>query len=110
LRTPRNIFETARAGNKEVIEQLARGQGFRIERIVSRGHSSPEGFWYDQDESEFVVLLSGSAAIRFESTDELVEMKPGDSMEIPAHVRHRVEWTDPDQASVWLAAFYSGSR
>ena len=102
----RNIFEPCPPGNEETVEQLVSGQGFRIEKIVSRGHSSPAGFWFDQPESEFVVLLSGSAKIRFESTDELVEMKPGDSMEIPAHVRHRVEWTDPDRESVWLAAFY----
>ncbi len=88
----------------ELIETLVSAPQVRIERIVSRGHASPEGFWYDQDEHEFVVLLKGAARLRFE--DESVEMQPGDWISIPAHRRHRVEWTTPDEPTIWLAVFY----
>lgn len=90
---------------EELIETLARSANVRIERIVSHGHVSPPGFWYDQSESEFVVLLQGAARLRFE--DSVVEMTPGSFVDIPAHKRHRVEWTDPEQVTVWLAVFYS---
>ena len=88
----------------ELVEVLARGDGVRIERIVSRGHVSPEGFWYNQDESEWVVLLQGAARLRFE--DREVELGPGDYLHIPAHRRHRVEWTSPDEPTVWLAVHF----
>ena len=64
----------------------------RIERIVSTGQASPPGFWYDQPDDEFVVLLTGAARLRFEDGDVTIDMKPGDWVEIPAHVRHRVEF------------------
>lgn len=89
----------------EFVEVLLAAPGVRIERIISRGHASPEGFWYDQDQDEFVVLLKGAARLRFE--DESVEMRPGDWINIPAHRRHRVEWTTPDEPTIWLAVYYS---
>jgi cupin 2 domain-containing protein len=88
----------------ESVETLITASATRIERIVSRGHASPEGYWYDQEQSEFVVLLKGAARLRFD--DEMVEMKAGDSINIPAHRRHRVEWTTPDEPTIWLAIFY----
>jgi cupin 2 domain-containing protein len=91
---------------KELVEVLASAPGVRIERIVSQGHHSPDGFWYDQDENEFVVLLSGAARLLFEGEAKPVEMKPGSCMYIAAHQRHRVEWTDPSEKTVWLAVFY----
>ena len=90
---------------EEQIETLVRSGSVRIERIVSRGHASPEDFWYDQDENEWVVVLTGTARLRFEN--ESVEMKPGDWLEIPAHKKHRVEWTTPDEPTVWLAVYYA---
>lgn len=90
----------------EVIEELVSGDSVRIERIVSCGCSSPEGFWYDQEENEWVMVLKGSAALRFEGEDELVVLRTGNWLNIPSHVRHRVEWTDPVQKTVWLAVFY----
>ena len=75
---------------EEFIETICSGGRFRIERIVSRGHSSPEGFWYDQAEDEWVVLLSGRARLSFEA-GESVELSPGDYLDIPAHCRHRVD-------------------
>jgi cupin 2 domain-containing protein len=79
------------------------GRDVRIERIVSSGRSSPPGFWYDQPDDEFVVLLSGSGVLRFEDGNQIVPLLPGDWIEIPAHVRHRVESTESDPPTVWLA-------
>jgi cupin 2 domain-containing protein len=77
----------------------------RIERIVSHGHSSPPDFWYDQQQAEWVVVLKGAARIEF--ADRMVEMRSGDFVAIPAHTRHRVDWTTPDQPTIWLAVHYS---
>lgn len=89
---------------EELFETILSKPKVRIERIISQGQSSPEGFWYDQDQSEFVVLLQGAARLRFE--DEEIEMKPGSFIDIPAHKRHRVEWTSPDEQTIWLAVHY----
>lgn len=91
---------------EELIEKLAGNARVRIERIVSHGHASPEGFWYDQGEHEFVILLSGAARLRFDPSGEEVQLRPGDWLEIPAGRRHRVEWTEPGRDSVWLAVHY----
>ena len=105
--TPRNIFEgVAKTLDAESIEELIKADGVRVERIVSHGHASPPGFWYDQREREWVMLLSGRARLRFEDRNGTVELQPGDWVNIPAHAKHRVEWTDPDVDSVWLAIFY----
>jgi cupin 2 domain-containing protein len=90
----------------EFVERIAYQKGVRIERIVSRGHCSAAGFWYDQAETEWVLLVQGSARIRFEATDEVIEMGPGDHITIPPRARHRVEWTLPDSETIWLAVFY----
>jgi cupin 2 domain-containing protein len=87
----------------ELVEVLVEQAGVRIERIVSTGQASPPGFWYDQPDDEFVVLLSGAAILCFEEGDSRLPMAPGDWVEIPAHVRHRVEQTDPERPTVWLA-------
>jgi cupin 2 domain-containing protein len=88
---------------EELVDVLLERQGVRIERIVSTGQASPAGFWFDQPDDEFVVLLSGSAVLRFADGDRQMPMQPGDWIEIPAHMRHRVEQTDPEQPTVWLA-------
>jgi cupin 2 domain-containing protein len=77
----------------------------RIERIVSHGQASPERFWYDQDEAEFVLVLEGSARLAF-ADGEVMSLEPGNWIEIAPHRRHRVEWTNPDRPTVWLAVFY----
>lgn len=89
---------------EELVEALARWPGGRIERIVSRGHVTPEGDWYDQDEDEFVLLVSGAARLALED-GESIKLAPGDWLELPAHLRHRVEWTPLDRDTVWLAVF-----
>ena len=89
----------------EIVERLAGGAAVRIERIVSHGEASPDGFWYDQDEAEFALVLSGAARLRF-ADGEIRALGPGDWVEIAPHRRHRVDWTDPGQPTVWLAVFY----
>ena len=90
----------------ELVTTLLDAANVRIERIVSHGHASPEGFWYDQDQHEWVVLLRGAARLRFEDDEQTVEMKSGDFINLPAHKKHRVEWTTPDEPTVWLAVHY----
>ena len=92
----------------ELVTTLLDTGDVRIERIVSHGHASSPGFWYDQDEHEWVIVLTGAARLRFEGDDQLFEMNPGDSVNISAHKKHRVEWTTPDGPTVWLAVFYGG--
>ena len=94
----------ARAG--ELLTDLLSRPGLRIERIVSTGQASPEGFWYDQEWAEWVVLLSGAAEVRFADEPAPRRLVAGDWLHIEAHHRHRVEWTDPAQPSVWLAVHY----
>jgi len=91
---------------KELVNTLAEGKNFRLERIVSKGYSSPKGFWYDQDENEFVLLLKGEAEVLFEDDAKPVRLAEGDYINIPAHKKHRVEWTEPEIETVWLALFY----
>jgi len=101
---PANVFaDIPGALPDELIEVLAASDKVRIERIVSMGHVSPGGFWYDQESDEWVLLLRGAARLLFEGDDRPVAMKPGDHLLIPARKRHRVEWTDPERPTIWLA-------
>ena len=92
--------------NEELFEELLGNGSFKLERIVSRGHSTPAGEWYDQVKNEWVILLKGSAGLLIEGEEETINLKPGDYFHLPAHLRHRVEWTDPDGETVWLAIHY----
>ncbi|MEZ6073266.1 MAG: cupin domain-containing protein [Pirellulales bacterium] len=92
--------------DEEVFETLLEGGRFRVERIVSHGQASPADFWYDQDNAEWVVLLSGAARLVFADEPQPLELRPGDAVNIAAHRRHRVEWTAPDEPTVWLAIHY----
>ena len=89
---------------EELLTPLLNTPPVRIERIVSKGHASPEGFWYEQPMHEWAVVLKGAARLEFE--DRVVEMGAGDSINIPARQKHRVAWTTPDEPTVWLAVFY----
>jgi len=82
--------------------------GVRLVRIVSTGQASPEGEWYDQPDWEWVALLKGAAGLRIEGEAEVRALAPGDFVHIPAHTRHRVEWTAADEPTVWLALHYEG--
>ncbi|HJU19070.1 MAG TPA: cupin [Stellaceae bacterium] len=98
------------ARQAEIAETLLARPGLRIERIVSLGQASPPGFWYDQHEGEWILLLAGAASLRFADEAAPRLLRPGDCLDIAPHRRHRVEWTDPGTATVWLAVFYlSGS-
>lgn len=103
----RNLFaDLPDALPEELVETLAENGQVRIERIVSTGHVSPEGYWYDQDECEWILVLQGAARIQFADRPEPVTMGRGDFVNIEAHRRHRVAWTTPEEPTVWLAVFY----
>ena len=91
----------------EHFETLLARPGLRIERIVSTGQASPPDFWYDQPEGEWVIVLQGAARLRFADENEARTLQAGDFIDIAPHRRHRVDWTDPTQTTVWLAVFYS---
>jgi len=90
---------------EELFQTLARSEAVHIERIVSRGHATAPGEWYDQERREFVLLLQGGARLEFADGRE-VNLAPGDWLDVPAHDRHRVTWTDPGQDTIWLAVHY----
>jgi cupin 2 domain-containing protein len=101
-----NIFESIPSNlDDEFTELLLQNEGVSIERIVSRGHASPDSGWYDQERNEWVLLLKGAAIIAFENGDEIT-LASGDHINIPAHRKHRVKWTDPETETFWLAVFY----
>ena len=93
--------------SEEAFAELMRYPGVRIERIVSTGQCSPPDFWYDQAEGEWVLVLRGAARLRFADEPKARRLGPGDFVDIAPHRRHRVEWTTPDEATVWLAVFYA---
>ena len=90
----------------EILENILQTDQFKIERIISRGHSTADGKWYDQDKNEWVMVLKGSAGLLFEGNDKAVIMRTGDYINIPAHRKHRVEWTEPEEETIWLAIYY----
>lgn len=89
----------------ELIQTLLTAADVHIERIVSHGHATPTDFWFDQDQAEWVVVLAGAARLRFEAGDP-IEMLAGDFVNIPPHAKHRVDWTTPDEPTIWLAMHY----
>ena len=101
----RSLFDEIPADlPEELFSVLAENGPVKIERIVSNGHASPEGFWYDQEQNEWVLLVSGSAVLTV--GDEQVELNVGDHLLIPAHQRHRVESTSATEKTIWIAVFY----
>ena len=104
-----NLFaDIGPAGADETFATLAERPGAAIERIVSTGQASPEGFWFDQDWTEWVVVLAGEAGLRIEGEAAPRTLRPGDWLELPAGLRHRVEWTATDRPTVWLAVHWKG--
>lgn len=95
---------------EELIQILAESGNVRIERIVSDGHTTPQGEWYDQKWDEWVLLVSGGATLLFDGNAAPTTLKPGDHVLIPAHCRHRVEQTDTDKKTVWVAVHFDGSQ
>ena len=99
-----NLFADLPAVMKdESVQEILSRPNLKIERIVSRGHCSPEGFWYDQEGDEWVLLVQGKAGLEFEGDADNIELMPGDHLLIPAHCRHRVAWTSESEDTIWLA-------
>lgn len=86
----------------ELAEPLTEGAGVLIERIVSCGQTSPPDFWYDQDRDEWVALLQGEAALAY-ADGRRITLAAGDWLLIPAHEKHRVEYTSTMPPCIWLA-------
>lgn len=102
-----NIFDNInRDAPDEIFETILQTENVRIERIVSTGQNSPDDFWYDQDENEWILILQGRAALRFKDESEDRVLEVGDYVHIAAQVRHRVIWTSADEPTIWLAVFY----
>ena len=105
--SPGNLFADIPSSlPTEIFQTLQSGRDLHIERIVSQGQASPEGFWYDQPRHEWVLVLRGAARLCFEG-QQPIELSAGSFLNIPAHQKHRVDWTDPMQPTVWLAVHYA---
>ena len=107
---PGNIFlKIPDLVKDEIFESLLKTDHLELERIISSGQATPPGQWYEQSTDEWVILLKGRAGLLFEGQKEVMVLHPGDYVHILAHQRHRVEWTDGEQKTVWLALHYLGS-
>jgi len=101
-----NIFKNIPSNlDNEIFEDIQKSSNIRIERIISKGQSSPDSGWYDQIENEWLIVLQGSGIILFEGGKEKM-LNKGDYINIPAHIKHKVKWTDPEEITLWLAIFY----
>lgn len=101
-----NIFDDIPKNIKsEIFETLIDNDDVQIERIISKGHKSPESGWYNQDKNEWLIVLTGEAILSFADKSSL-KLKAGDFINIPAHKKHKVEWTNPDTETIWLAVHY----
>ena len=94
---------------KETFDTLLCNNSVKIERIISKGHTSPESGWYDQEQHEWVLLIQGTAIITYDDGKE-VNLSKGDYLNIPAHIKHKVSWTDPSCETIWLAVFYGENK
>lgn len=100
-----NIFSNIPTNlDDELFEDIINKESFKLQRIISQGHTTPEGEWYDQDEDEWVMLVSGEAVLSFFDNED-VHLKAGDYINIRAHKKHRVSWTKPDAKTIWLALY-----
>ena len=101
-----NLFQSIPENlDEEIFEQLIESKNIKIERIISKGHTSPKTGWYDQAQDEWVIVLKGQAVISFDQTKDKT-LKVGDYLNIPAHTKHKVKWTDPSVETIWLAIHY----
>lgn len=102
-----NLFATIpRQLPHELTDRLLATEHLTLARIVSRGHRTPPGEWYDQDRDEWVLLVEGSALLRIDGAPDPIALQPGDHLLLRAHLRHRVEWTPPDRDTVWIALHF----
>ncbi len=91
---------------EELITTLLEKPGIRVERILSQGHSSAPGFWYQQEENEWLLLVQGQAGLRFEKEKQDRQLTAGDTLFINTGVRHRVTWTSEQPPCIWICLFY----
>ena len=100
-----NIFEQIIVDkSEEIFFEIFKNESIKVEKIVSNGQKSPENFWYEQEKSEFILLLEGFAILEFENRE--VELKKGDCINIKAKQKHRVKFTSLDEPTIWFAVFY----
>ena len=105
----KNLFASLPADlENEHFDELLQTKNIRIERIVSKGHISPETGWYDQEEHEWVLVLEGAGTLLFAEDNRQVTLRKGDYLYIPAHTKHKVIWMEPEALTVWLAVHYDG--
>jgi len=104
-----NLFAdvSAASAGEEALSEIFAQPGLKIERIISLGQACPPEFWYDQAWNEWVIVLKGSATLQFEDEAATRALREGDYVFIPAGKRHRVEWTDPQRPTVWLAVHFN---
>ena len=101
-----NIFKLIpKKMDDEAFESLIKTHDLTIERIISKGHTSPASGWYCQNHHEWVIVLQGAATIALEN-NEKINMAKGDYLNISAHTKHKVTWTHPDIETIWLAIHY----
>lgn len=106
-----NIFSKLPAvKDREIFQTLARGKGFKIERIVSKGQATPKGKWLCSKADEWVTLLQGEAQLLFKGARAPLDLSVGDTVFICANAGHRVTWTHPRQKTVWLAVHIMRER
>lgn len=104
----KNIFKNLPDSSKgEIFQDIIDNHNFKLESIVSSGQATPDGEWYDQPNDEWVLLLQGSGVLIFEDESESCRMNPGDHILISAHKKHRVEETDKNGKSIWIALHFN---
>ena len=94
---------------EESTRVLASAETWRLLLIASNGYLSPHDEWMDQSDHEWVLVLRGSACVALQNPDRIVDLSPGDHLLIPPHQRHRVERTDPDPGTLWLALHWDAT-
>jgi len=103
----KNIFSEIPENLKdEIFQSIIEKENLKIERIISNGQTTPEDFWYDQNQNEFIILLKGKAKILFEENSEEVELNPGDYILIESHKKHKVTYTSKEETTIWLAIHF----
>ncbi len=108
---PRNLLTNLPLSlPQEWTQTLAESSHVRIERIVSTGHASPDDFWYDQQDHEWILILQGEAKLQLEDQPVPIHLGAGDQLLIPARQKHRVAWTTPAEPTVWLAVFFTNDE
>lgn len=104
-----NIFAKLpfHASSIEFAEPVFDFEGVVIERIISSGQATPSGEWLDQELHEWVIVLTGQAGVQIEHELDVRVLRPGDYLFLPAHCRHRVEWTAENERTIWLAVHFA---